>query len=93
MITVTAPRMTHITVGDGSGGGHMYGSADPLKSKFPQGWDAIKIRMELLAVANDPNATKTLQPNGKHRIVGLDSAGNSLTVIANGSTVVTAYPG
>lgn len=30
--------MSHITVGDAAGGGHMRGSADPTKSKVPAGW-------------------------------------------------------
>ena len=93
MITVSAARMIHITVGDATGGGHMHGSAYPNKSWFPASWDAARIQTELLAVANDAASVRTLQPNGKHRIVGTDSEGNRLTVVANANAVVTAWPG
>jgi hypothetical protein len=93
MITVTAARMTHITFGDRTGGGHMLGYGDPLKSKFPASWGAVRIKTELLAVANNPASVRFLQPNGNHRITGTDSEGHRLTVIARGNEVVTAWPG
>ena len=93
MFTVSDDRMRHITVGDATGGGHMHGSADPTKSKFPVGWDAPRIKTEILAVANDAASVVTVQPNLRRKIKGA-SGGIAITVIALGNSDViwTAYP-
>jgi len=92
-IIVTAARLTHILDGDSTGGGHRYGGGDPTKRKFPQSWDDTKIRVALLAVANDAASSRSIQPNGKIRLEGTRD-GIRIRVIVDPTinAVVTAHP-
>ena len=66
---VSPDRRNHILEGDETGGGHRAG-AKRGKSEFPSDWSDDKIIDELESVANDPGSSRSLQPNGRTRVVG-----------------------
>lgn len=56
-VNLASPQRTaHITVGDATGGGHMWPGA-PGKTAFPQGWSAEKIMHNVSDIATDPALT------------------------------------
>ncbi len=59
----SAERTTHITVGDATGGGHMWPGA-PGKTPFPQGWSADQIMHHVSDIATDPGL-QWIQQTGK----------------------------
>jgi hypothetical protein len=59
----SAQRTTHITVGDATGGGHMWPGA-PGKTPFRQGWSADQIMHHVSDIATDPSL-QWVQQTGK----------------------------
>lgn len=92
MPTVSSERRTHILDGDTTGGGHRHG-AGLNKSEFPAGWSDDKIMQVVESVADDPAATRTVQPNGRTRIEAVRE-GILVRVIVDpdGVSIRTAHP-
>ena len=89
-------RAVHILTGDSpTSGGHLWpGQAG--KSPFPQSWDADKVLGQISDVATDPNSSRTTQPNGRIKVVGIRE-GVVIEVIVEppnvrNGRIVTAYP-
>jgi RHS repeat-associated protein len=59
----SAERTTHITIGNATGGGHMWPGA-PGKTPFPQSWSADQIMHNVSDIATDP-ALQWVQQTGK----------------------------
>ena len=84
MFEISPARLTHITVGDRTGGGHMHGAVGS-GTKFPAGWDAAQISAAILAVV-PTIANWHQQPNQNWRGSAVDAAsGLTITVIVYGA--------
>jgi hypothetical protein len=90
---VNPDRRAHILDGDATGGGHRHGTGNPGKSEFPPDWSDDKIIEEVESIANDPSASRTVQPNGRTRVEGTRE-GVDIRVIVDpdGVSIRTAHP-
>lgn len=70
---ISPSRLTHITVGDQSGGGHMAGAAGN-GTKFPSGWGPVEIKAAILHIA--PAIT-----NWQQQPHGIGEAAASMAII------------
>ncbi len=90
---VNPDRRTHILDGDVTGGGHRHGTGVPGKSEFPANWADDKIIDEVESIANDPAASRTVQPNGRTRVEGIrDGVAIRVIVDPDGASIWTAHP-
>lgn len=64
-IHLTAERRIHILDGDGTGGGHRYGTGRPRKSEFPEDWNDERIVTNILDVARNPDEPPIQQWNDR----------------------------
>ncbi len=100
----SAQRKAHITVGDATGGGHMWPGAAG-KTAFPQGWTAEQIMHHVSDIATDP-ALQWVQQTGKagslftkagaparFYVIGVrDGVGVKVIVEPAGEGIITAFP-
>jgi hypothetical protein len=57
-IHVSRLRVTHVLVGDHTGGGHAPGAGRPGQSEFPRGWSGRRILAATLVVARAPEVLR-----------------------------------
>jgi hypothetical protein len=83
---------THILDGDGTGGGHRFGTGRG-KTEFPQGWSDDDIIEAIEDVANDPGSVRSAGRYGREKVIGI-RRGMLIVVIVEPATgrVVTGYP-
>jgi len=92
-VIISDRRVKHILYGDGSGGGHKFGTGKPCKSEFPQEWDDDKIIDVTRRIAANDNLSWERQGNGYH--VAESNEGDIRVRVVKGpqkQRVITAYP-
>ncbi len=91
--TVGPERRLHILEGDARGGGHRPGRGIPNKSEFPRGWSDDRIIGTIEEVANDPEAARRLEADGRTVVTGRRHGVDIRVVIdRDGRSIVTGYP-
>ena len=92
-VTVSDQRREHILQGDGSGGGHKFGTGKPCKSEFPKEWNSDEIIATVEQIASNDNLPWRKQRNGYYTAEEMVD-GVKVRVVLNGrrDDVVTAYP-
>lgn len=91
---LTPQRLTHITTGDHTGGGHLYGQGIPCKSEFPASWTETKIATEIPLLAANDNLNWQTSRNGYETAEVATPDGLVLRLVVNPvrNEIVTAYP-
>ena len=91
---LTQQRLQHITTGDRSGGGHLYGMNNPCKSEFPATWTTEKIARDIPQLAANDNLDWESSRNGYITAETTDNAGLRLRIVVDPdkNEIVTAYP-
>ena len=75
------------------GGGHGPGRNTPDKSSFPSHWSDEKTIEAIMAVANDPQSTRSLRDNGRTAVEGTrDGIDIKVIIGADRRSILTAYP-
>lgn len=83
----------HILHGDKKGGGHLYGSANPCKSKFPKDWDEADVLSNVRKVAANDNLKWQKEKNGYYTATDkVDGVKIRVVLDKERDDVVTAYP-
>lgn len=83
----------HILHGDKKGGGHLYGSANPCKSKFPKDWDEADVLSNVRKVAANDNLKWKKEKNGYYTATdNVDGVKIRVVLDNDKDDVVTAYP-
>lgn len=93
---VDESKSLHITIGDSTGGGHMF-PGRPKKSIFPKSWSKEKILHEASDIATDPNLQWIPQDiRGKHARFKVEGVRDDLLIRVivepNGKGIITAFP-
>lgn len=85
----------HVFQGDKNGGGHLYGSTDPTKSKFPKGWTTTQIKDIVDTVINNPKTTWRPSVNGNKTVTtvfNVDKQTVKVVLDPKSLNVITTYP-
>lgn len=91
---LTAARLRHITTGDATGGGHLYGVRKPCKSEFPADWTTDKIARDIPVLAANDNLQWNPSRNGyvTTEVHSADGLRIRIVVDPSDNEIVTAYP-
>jgi hypothetical protein len=90
---LTPKRKTHILYGDGTGGGHKFGTGIPGKTEFPESWNEDKIITTVIRIANDSQLP--MRPSGRRYWLRMgEEDGLQIRVVLNreNGEIVTGYP-
>lgn len=87
-------RLQHITTGDATGGGHLYGLDKPCKSEFPPDWTVDRIARDIPQLAANDNLEWQKSRNGYITSETTTPDGLKVRIVVDPEqqTIITAYP-